>query len=233
MPMNPRLLRPTAATGFNPKKIAGLVAWWDWSDASTVTLNGSNISETADKSGNGHTLVQPVAASQPPYTGTINGKKARGEGSLYNNTTFSVSQPNTFFFAGQVTTLHPSGSRRLFDNTISGARQTVTLFNTGEVAMFGGTFLFVPGSGVVGSGDRFVSAHTFSGASSRVRLNGTTITTGNPGTNNLAAIAIGAQNTTSVEPFPGLIGECLMYGSLSIAEIQSIEAYLKKKWGTP
>lgn len=52
MGMNPKLLRPRS-TGFNPKSISGLALWLDASDLSTITLNGSNVSEWRDKSGAG------------------------------------------------------------------------------------------------------------------------------------------------------------------------------------
>jgi hypothetical protein len=75
MPQSPRLLRPSA-TGFNPKSIAGLSLWLDASDSSTITLNGSNVSEWRDKSGYGSpSASQSTAASQPAYTASaINGR---------------------------------------------------------------------------------------------------------------------------------------------------------------
>lgn len=76
MSMSPRLLRPRA-TGFDPKSITGLYAWYDAADASSITLNGSNISQWNDKSGNGRNVVQGTAINQPAYvTNGINGKPA-------------------------------------------------------------------------------------------------------------------------------------------------------------
>lgn len=73
MSMNPRLLRPLA-TGFNPKSIAGLLAWYDASDASTITTS-TGVSAWADKSGNGYTLRQSTGNNQPATgTRTIGGK---------------------------------------------------------------------------------------------------------------------------------------------------------------
>ena len=74
MGMNPRLLRPRAS-GFNPKSISGLAVWLDGSDAATLTLNGSAVSQWADKSGNGRNATQATALNQPT-TSTINGKGA-------------------------------------------------------------------------------------------------------------------------------------------------------------
>jgi len=75
MPMNPRLLRPLASGAFSPNQISGLAVWLDAADDSTVTLNGSTVSEWRDKSGNQRHFAQSTAASQPEYvSGGQNGK---------------------------------------------------------------------------------------------------------------------------------------------------------------
>jgi hypothetical protein len=71
--MSPRLLRPLAS-GFNPKSISGLAAWYDASDASTLTI-ATGVSQWRDKSGNGRTLRQSTGNNQPLSTNrTLNGK---------------------------------------------------------------------------------------------------------------------------------------------------------------
>ena len=73
MAMSPRLLRPRAS-GFNPKSISGLIAWFDADDASTFTLNGTAVSEWRDKSGNGYAVSQGTSNNQPVRTGTVLGR---------------------------------------------------------------------------------------------------------------------------------------------------------------
>ena len=75
MSMNPRLLRPLA-TGFNPLTLPGLEAWWDFADASSITLDSGRVSAVADKSGNGRTAANSTSGStQPDYeTGARNGR---------------------------------------------------------------------------------------------------------------------------------------------------------------
>jgi len=68
-PMNARLLRPLASGGF-PKSLPSLGFWYDPSRSSTVTLNGGNVSELKDLSGNGRHLTQSTALNQPPYSTT-------------------------------------------------------------------------------------------------------------------------------------------------------------------
>ncbi|MFM6187855.1 MAG: hypothetical protein ACKPEQ_31335, partial [Dolichospermum sp.] len=51
--------------------------WLDAADASTITLNGSTVSQWNDKSGNGRNATQATASLQPAYNATgINGKPA-------------------------------------------------------------------------------------------------------------------------------------------------------------
>lgn len=65
MPMSPRLLRPRNA--FSPRSISGLQLWLDASDAGSVTLNGSTVSQWSDKSGGGKNASQGTANNQPTY----------------------------------------------------------------------------------------------------------------------------------------------------------------------
>lgn len=56
---------------------ASLALWLDADDSSTITLDGSNVSQWDDKSGNGFHLSQSSAASQPLYEATgMNSKPA-------------------------------------------------------------------------------------------------------------------------------------------------------------
>jgi hypothetical protein len=60
---------------FSPASIPDLALWVDASDASTLTLDGSNnVSEWRDKSGNARHLTQGTALNRPSYvTGVLNG----------------------------------------------------------------------------------------------------------------------------------------------------------------
>jgi len=73
MAMSPRLLRPVAS-GFTPRNISGLVAWFDADDLSTFTLSGTEVSEWRDKSGNGYAVTQSDSNNRPARTGTVRGR---------------------------------------------------------------------------------------------------------------------------------------------------------------
>lgn len=66
MAMSPRLLRPVAS-GFDPRRIAGLVQWYDAADQSTMTFNGSTVSQWRSKVSN-VSVSQATAANQPTLT---------------------------------------------------------------------------------------------------------------------------------------------------------------------
>lgn len=54
---------------------SSLALWLDAADASTITLNGSTVSQWSDKSGKARHALQAVAANQPTYAATgLNGK---------------------------------------------------------------------------------------------------------------------------------------------------------------
>ena len=54
---------------------SALALWLDAEDTSTITLNGSDVSQWNDKSGNGNHVSNNTAATQPPYLATgWNGK---------------------------------------------------------------------------------------------------------------------------------------------------------------
>jgi hypothetical protein len=81
MPMSPRLLRPRAAGGFDPRKIAGLNFWLDFSDISTLGPTGSGVGSVSlageigyvrDKGPSGIAFTQGTGALRP-VLGQING----------------------------------------------------------------------------------------------------------------------------------------------------------------
>lgn len=74
MPMNPRLLRPLAS-GFDPRRIAGLQGWWDASDTAFLFQNSDGTTAATatndpvgywrDKSGNGRHALQTTNNDRP------------------------------------------------------------------------------------------------------------------------------------------------------------------------
>jgi hypothetical protein len=69
------LVKNSVIRSWNPTDISGTYLWLDAADAGSVTLNGSNVSQWDDKSGNSRHFTQTTAGRQPPYIeSSINGK---------------------------------------------------------------------------------------------------------------------------------------------------------------
>lgn len=126
MPMNPRLLRPTGQ--FDPRRIAGLELWVDASDVSTITLNGSNVSEWRDKSGNGVHATQTTFVNQPAFSATSwSGRPSvnftRGSSHFLEFTPFVLTTQTVFFVIEPTASMPLNSGSTILQNIQSGAGQ--------------------------------------------------------------------------------------------------------------
>jgi hypothetical protein len=65
---------PAVAAGWSPAKVPGLALWLDASDSTTVTLAGTEVTEVADKSGNGRHARKVSGVLAPALAGKLNGR---------------------------------------------------------------------------------------------------------------------------------------------------------------
>ena len=248
MPMSPRLLRPRAAGGFNPKTIAGLRVWLDAADASSVTLNAGNVSEWRDKSGGGFNLSQGSAALQPSYSVWRNGRNGLGFNaanviSTFSNASLSQTALSVFVAAEQtgadsaqgLLSFPPTGGTGSdWNNANALTMETGTASNLLEYRR-GGSALLLSGSGVLPAGVvGWIAEPTqysafFNGSLVGSAANGTagSLTYG---------MVVGSRyesNTISTgKYFRGNVGEVLVFSrTLTTAERQQVERYLGQKWG--
>lgn len=223
------MLRQSGGSAFNPNSISGLVGWYDLSDASTLTLSGSNITNIASKalSGIGN-MVQATAGRQGTNTGTIGGRAAMamtggaqhyvGAASATIGTTFVVasaaSDPST-----------PPAFAGLLSNG-NGADTRNIRFEQGTTP-----------AGVVLSSPDYADLTTS-------RLNDTVditnkvvpraafLLTANPTATFSMAPAISQANIGLNRGWNGAVGEILFYNSiLNATQIATVESYLRTKWG--
>jgi hypothetical protein len=93
-------VRSTALPSWSMTNLgANLVAWWDISNASSVTSSGGFASAVTDLTGNGHDLTQSTGANQPAYSAT-------GRNSL---PALTCDGSNDFMVIGAPTTLPAIG----------------------------------------------------------------------------------------------------------------------------
>lgn len=174
MGMSPRLLRPRA-TGFNPKSISGLTAWFDADDASTFTLNGTAVSEWRDKSGNGYAVSQGTSNNQPVRTGTVLGRATIDfDGSndcLFSDSTglaasLSGDKSLTAFIVGQMHTTAEAAVNNLGAWVSFGSTSSSTpLFYVRAAADSGNFQLVIRNDASSTTGGMFVSSDLVGGAS--------------------------------------------------------------------
>lgn len=227
-------LAPGASWTGSP--VAGYLAWYDAAQI-TGAADNTALASWPDLSANGYGLVQATGANKPTYYKTtgaklVNGLPAvwfNGTSDLMNtsNSSITVASPAVIswvFWAQTLTT------QELFNafNLVNGITATHYTENYGSGILNGGT-------------PETTRAHTVTytcstGGTSTIRVDGTQVatTTGLGGSTGSLYMTLGAQSGGGVY-FNGAICECVIYSAstLTLANVQANEAYLKAKWGTP
>jgi hypothetical protein len=230
MAMNPRLLRPTAS-GFNPKTISGLVGWWDANDASTITLNGSNVSQWNDKSISGFHVSQATAGNQPAYvTSSLNGKSGVDWGAVEGNTknltrsSMPAYSPRDTYVVADYDGANPFGNftglfhhAQVFSGAQGGAGEWTSGTAWSLISLNGGA-----------NSTTLLPAY-LSPFLLRVTTATGILASGGTTTNTLR---IGGWATAPSRGWAGKIYEMLIFSStLSATEDAAVRRYLKGKWG--
>lgn len=240
MAMNGRLLRPRA-TGFNPKSIANLAVWVDFSDTSTVTLDSSSkISAVTDKSGAGAHGTQTTAANRLAVS-TLNGRQCADNGTSSNAFCVQYSGNNLNYRDGFVVGVWDAGGTTFPEYN--------SFISTPAIAGTAGGGLIV---GQQASANFFGSTAWHSTAGSVSRLNNTAVANGGTlnafahikstfvyrghATSDIAVTGwqIGCDRSLAGRGWRGRIGEVLIYTrQLSDSEALKVRQYLANKWGAP
>ena len=240
-----------ANRSFSPANIPGLRAWYDASVASSVTLNGSTVSQWNDLSGNGFHLTQTTAANQPTWvSNALNSRPAiqwpsatASSNVRLINTSFTMTRPYTTFAVFRTTLKSGQGSYQATIHDSYQNNQALLYFNatlTGNIPAIAqyGTQL--------NSGDTFSHPETMmatstaqSGSSSgSIRKNNGTATSGTVGSNVFDGLSVG-QLRGNPSPlntnfaFSGQIAELIFYGTTAVTADgeTAIRRYLAAKWG--
>jgi hypothetical protein len=231
MPMNPRLLRPKATSGFDPKTISGLAVWFDASVSSSVTLNGGNVSQWNDLSGNGRHATQATAGNQPSYsTAALNGKNvvvAQDSSRVLKTAAFQAGLPQTVFVVASTTGTNQGIFQRGVVNSIHALWRSTTF-----IARRGG------GSDATSTASDGYKVFTcvFTTTLSRLFVgstqgtdNTTNVTATTPDSTDNRTLAL--FNLDSILGMVGGIAEFLYYNAnLSASDQDKVRSYLSKKW---
>lgn len=239
----------SAPVNWTPAELPNLALWLDAADSSTITLNGSTVSQWNDKSGNSRHASQGTAANQPTYTASgLNGKPV---------VTFDGSDD----FFGLPNSVAPSGANAIFasctPNHISNPSGTIIAraynwgswqflsTSTGTAARFG-----VGRSGIdeaqaniagLTNATNKILTGVYDKANVRLSVNGGTFDSSAAYTPDIShhpsdATSIGTFRTTGgalAGLYRGQIHEIIvMHSAPSQDQIDKVQGYLAWKWGT-
>jgi hypothetical protein len=222
---------------------SSLALWLDASDSSTITLNGTKVSQWRDKSGNVRHANQSDSALQPNYTSAgLNGKNVvtlsqdnlavtslvlTGTG-WHAFAVASLSSSSNGF--GRLLTLKISSNTNDFDN----ANSWVPIYrNSSSNAI----------AAIQSSGSTSTSAVTYNQSyifSSEILSSGLNIykngvLSGTKGSatslNTTSGLQIGQALGANGEKWDGLVAEVIFISSTLQSDREKVEGYLAHKWG--
>ena len=231
---------------------SSLALWLDADDVSTITLNGSNVSQWNDKSGNGRNVSQATAANQPTYTPSgLNGRPAvvfDGVNDYLAAASPLIGTTHSLFFVFTPTIENAAGSvfgqwsagqtgRFLFivNHNSGGTTEAGKLnpFNS-TATSGGGSYGLAADVNISNTPTLITSISTTGSEQWKLFKNGTewdsaTITSVFTGVNS----AIGSVSATELlNPFDGAVSELVSSSSvLSTTDRQTLEGYLMHKRG--
>jgi hypothetical protein len=234
--MSPRLLRPRA-TGFNPKNIAGLAAWYAADVSSSITIQ-TGVQKWADLSGNGRDLIQNITNNQPAIGSVIlNGKPTVTFDGTNDSmrVAFALTQPYAFFAVMRFEAI--TGVNYFLDgrNLGSGSRSGEVLSFSNEMTIVAGSLFRLSPTPSNSMTTFNVWDFLFNGSSSAIRFRKNAASAiGNPGTGNGSGLTMAAASGASADLNFGNCSwaELLVY-SKNVPELEadSIRKYLGTKWG--
>jgi hypothetical protein len=231
----------------NPLTLSGLVAWFDASVASSITLSGSKVTQWDDLTGRGNHVVQDTDANRPDLVaGAINGKDAILFDDLSSHyltkddwteiTGFPLTVVAAFrtdeMTAGAVVAIGNMSSFNDYFALINATSNNNTMIWRNQQA----AATAIGGNGVITVGQTAVSTGIETSNVSR-----TIFVDGSEGTPNtdpstpvgIDSFSIGSvPRLTRIEYWSGHICEVLIFNeALTAANRQLAEAYLANKWG--
>jgi hypothetical protein len=222
-------LTTVAGGAWTPASIAGLVAWYDASNAASITASAGNVSQwnTLGGSAAGAHLVQATSTNQPKTgTRTINAKNVidcDGSNDWMAVTFTTIAQPYTVLMV----VVSDSASAGTFHDSNDAASRGQDFISSSQLALYAGS---VVNSGHAMGTVAFQFVSVFNGASSVAYKNGTAGSTVNPGAQTLHGLTIGADSSRA-GPLDGAYGEIVIVsGVIPSGDRTSWNTYCAR-WG--
>lgn len=231
-----------AAATFSPADLTGLTAWYDASDAGSITESGGAVSQWNDLSGNGYHLTQSTGANKPTTgTNTINGLNvltsagsafmSRAATQIVNSSTGEWS----VFVVARVTAL--VGTQQIIDQDdatrvaqfvrVNGSNLESIAFTTASTDTPGSS----PSATVAFQASAIRTTTTVEAFLDGSGNGSTSATSPETGATVLTVFRGGTNAGTN--QLTGDIAEIIVTNTDSSADRTTVESYLQAKWGTP
>lgn len=224
-----RRRRASTARAWTPLSLPSLALWLDASDAATITLAGSKISQWNDKSGNGRNVTQGTDAARPTLTSAgLNSKDVATFGGSQHMAGSGFTHGGTWS-AGVVASQSADGQALFQIGTINEAGAIYRAASQWRVRPSSATGI---ASASLNAGADLLSA-TVSATDANLYVRGTL---GTPLTQASASASnrpftVGALDASTYR-LNGIIAELVVTAAvLSEANRQKLEGYLAHKWG--
>lgn len=222
---------------FSPADIADLFLWLDASNGvyqdsalTTVAGNGDVVGGWKDKSVNANHVTQAVTAAKPTLVSVNANFNNQPTISFVTDdllrTTFSaIAQPNEIFCVMKYDSGVPDGTIAIDGE---GAGRNVIFKSAGSIfSIFAGAVL----EGRPWDSNTHILGGVFDGANSLVIVDGVIVGTGDPGSDSLIGLTVGAA-LADVNYLDGDIAEIIIYNrALAISERNQVEQYLSSRYG--
>lgn len=215
--------------GIEPPPVTDLALWFDASSYINPSSppDGGDVEAWADLAGYAG-ISRATAAGRPTLqAGVQNGRSVvefDGVDDYMDLTPWStLPQPVTTFLVGKIGTT--TAEQAFIDAQTS--RQMLFSNVSGQWVMHAGASI----SGGTSDTNPHVLTAVYDGASSSLRVDGADVLSGDPGTNGLGVMRLGATNSPAGF-LDGFVAEFLAYGrTLTTTERGDVESYLSTKWG--
>lgn len=226
-------------SGFNPKSITGLTAWFA-ADKITGVADGASLAAWPDSSGNGNNATQATGGNQPTYYNTTAAKLVNGLPAVWwaNSTdymtTAAFATALTVGTVFAVASIDNGGANTYVYDGIASNNRWALAYGFPGLGITQGGSAPIQGSFTQGTTVHQYTAGFAASSASFFNLDGVSVGTGNIGAETLTGITLGAYYGLQDYNYNGVMCEFLWYNSvLSPTDISKVEAYLKSKWGTP
>jgi len=220
------------AAAFTPTDIDDLQAWWDFSDEDTITKVDDRISQVDDKSGNDHHLTQSTSSLKPLWEESIKNNLDIGnftDSRLMKASWIALTQPNTI--AGAVKMPISNTDQKnicdVYDNAEGGSGGGFANDDTQKLAIFSASNVKFTD---IGFGNVWAYFCNIYGGSADLRMNGSSLVTGDSGTVDNNGMTVSNHRTSNTYGNI-LCGELIVYNqAVSGSDLSDLETYLSEKW---